>query len=431
MPFPLGFPFSLPSGSALVVSGDIQDHAYNLLATPASASMLGWQEEAAEEQELALRIYLFLIEGIRLQDAQDGNLFVKRFLEGPQEVWGQTYSNIFAIQELWDVSRIPARFLPYLKRIVGWTPDLDVITEALDDQTLRRLIAASARLWKTRGPEDTLGDIVGLITGARNRILNYFDWRWVLDETGLGHEDDGHDPWTIGEADDRTFNLRIMDDGTLNRDLVRNLARLMRPSGERIEINYLLALDRFTTDGDNTLWEASPPLWVENGTANLEGPGQGGAAALAISGSDLWNNYLATLRVRGTFYPSDPFAIWGVAFLYQDDQNHMAVYADHEGQWVLISFVAGVITALDSAPHPRGLFDPDEWSTVRIQVTPEAGQVRIVVYVDGVEIMNLLDSTFTAGPPGIVRLTTTAAVFLDSIEVMALPAETDLIDINS
>jgi phage tail-like protein len=431
---PLTLPYTLPGGSSSVA---IEDTAFNPLVTPATATMLGYTEPEAEDEALQLRIYMFLIEGIRLADATDeGNLFLKRFLEGPQTVWDTNQAHIFALKDLWDINNVPDRFLQYLKRILGWTPDLDNITSALDYDTLRRLIAASAQLWKDRGSEDALGDVLQLTTSARNRIMGWFDWRWVTDETGLGHEHEGRDPWVVGEADQQVFNVRIVDNGSLNRALVRNLCKLMRPMGERIEINYLLALDLFQTDGDNSQWiteDAAAPLDVLDGVASLEGATDALGAVLAVDGVETWDNYIFTARVKGVF-GAGGFDVWGVTFLYTDDENHYAVYATTSG-WALVSIVGGTLNILadvGSGGSPHTTATPsDMWVSVRVQVVPEAGDTRIVVYIDGTEVFNVLDSTFSLGPPGIIRLTKDADVTLDEIEVMGLPAESDTIDINS
>jgi phage tail-like protein len=412
---------------------DILDQALNLLATPAQGQMLGWQEPEAAAEALALRIYMFLIEGIRIEDQQNGQLFVKRYLDGPQSIWDLIQRTIFSVKDLWDITRIPDRFLQYLKRIVGWTPDLDHITGALDDDTLRRLIAASVALWKSRGTEDSLSSIVSLVTGARSRIWNWFDFRWVLDETGLGHEHDGRDPWTISIDDDRTYNFRIVDDGTLNRQLVRDLAKLMRPTGERVEITYLLALDLFQTNGDNAQWTTESgnalPLDVGSGVATLEGTGDSYGAVLNTPGP--WTNYVVTTRIKGE-YGVGPIDVWGVTFFYQDDQNHYAVYATGGG-WALVSFLAGVMTVIadtGGGGWPGPVF-ADLYYSIRIQASPEAGQTRIIIYIDGTEILNVLDSTWTSGPPGIIRLTKDASLTADEIEVLGLPAESDTVDLNS
>src|SRR6185503_3223185 len=211
--------------------------------------MLGFSPAIEETQRLPQIIYNFLLDSLRAADQKDGNQLLQRYLEGPQQVWYVLVNTLYSILDIIDVENAPEYLLQYLKNIVGWTKALEGITDALDSATLRRLIATSVPFWDQRGVEEGLEGILRLTTTARCYILNWFDLRIILDETALGE-----DPWLLsvpGEGDppdESTFNVRIVDDGTLNRALVRDLCRLARPSGERILITYLGFLDQFETE---------------------------------------------------------------------------------------------------------------------------------------------------------------------------------------
>jgi phage tail-like protein len=251
--------------SPLTLTGTWYDTAMNALLAPVGTPVLGFVTPAVTSALLTLRMYNFLIAGIRDADQTDvGARFIERFLEGPQSVWDAIVKTIFDIPKIWSTTDCPDDLLQYLKRIVGWTPDTDSITEALDFAGLRRLIASSVRFWKTRGPEESIEDLLRLTTAARSYVLNWFDVRALLDETLLGEEHGvGTDLWleaVPGEgADAWTYNIRIVDNGDLNRVLVRDIAKLTRPTGERVLITYLGFLDRFDDEGDETQWLFSDP----------------------------------------------------------------------------------------------------------------------------------------------------------------------------
>lgn len=421
---PATLPFTLP----IDFSGggpSITDFALNPLAIPATGQMLGFVEPVATEEELALRIYLFLIEGIRIEDQKNGDLFLKRYLDGPQAVWGQIQQSIFGLKTLWNVYEIADDYLHFMKRIVGWTPDLDDITDALDADTLRRLIAASVALWKERGTEDALGNVVSLVVAARSRIWNWFDFRWITDETGTGHEHDGRDPWTISVEDNVTLNFRIVDDGTLNRGLVKSLVNLMRPMNERVEITYLKFLDLFGVDGDDSQWEViegAGALEVEAGMASLTHASGAYVVATPIAPvATPWENYVVTARVRGT-------GEWGIVFGYEDDGNCYR-FVLSAGQ-VAGSLVAGGVvvgTLTESFPILE-----DVWYSIRVQyvVDHDADVGMGAIFVDGVLVVNIDEGGAFTGPPGILR-SAAGTVDVDEVEVLALPAESDLVDINS
>lgn len=418
---------------AAAAAAEIVDTALNPLADPTIAQMLGFVEPPTPEEALSLRIYLFLIQTLRIEDAQNGQLFVKRFLEGPQAIWALNQSKIFAIKNLWSITEIPDDFLTYLKNIVGWTKELEDITDALDNDTLRRLIGSSVALWKTRGTEDTIVSILTLVTGARIRSWNWFDFRWVSDETGLGFEQDGRDPWLIAVDNDREMNVRIMDDGALDRVTVINLVKLMRPSGERIEITYLLLLDLFNESGDDGQWEmlgrtsgdtGSDILTVASGVGTMSDGSEVETMRAnvgdAATDSLLWKDYVVSARIAGT--------AMGVMFRWTDDDNYYSFVVDEVAVTLeLNKRVAGVDSGIASIPIPVGyVVDPDAFYMYRVQVTGTS----ILCYIDGTEIFNTTDSDHALGSAGIIH-DAGGTVKVDEAEVLGLPSDTDFVDINS
>ena len=86
-------------------SGGIRIPGQQLQSSCASRdfSVLGWKEEINVEEALKLDIYLFIIESIRIEDQNQGAFFLKRFLQGPQEIWNKTQESIFSLKNLWDI----------------------------------------------------------------------------------------------------------------------------------------------------------------------------------------------------------------------------------------------------------------------------------------------------------------------------------------
>ena len=126
----------------------------------------------------------FIIQPIREADERNGADFLRRFLDGPQSEWERIDQMIRDIPNLWSVDDCPDEYLQYLKNIVGWTIELSSITDALSNNELRRLISVSGQLWKGRGSEVTLTDVLYFATGARCRYYNWFDFRWLIPTVG-------------------------------------------------------------------------------------------------------------------------------------------------------------------------------------------------------------------------------------------------------
>lgn len=406
----------------------IQDLSSNLFPTQ-TIPMIGFVSAGEGPNALALRIYPFLIEVIREADQNEGNQFVERFLNGPQLMWDSLDARVKQLPSLWSVTDIEDRFLPFLKWIVGWTSELNHITDDLDDITLRRLIAASVPFWKIRGTEDSMVDILRLTTAARLRVWNWFDLRWILGETGMGEDHMGYDPWVLSlpgppNYDEYRMNVRIVDNGSLNRRLVRNLVKLTRPASERVTISYIAFLDQFSTDDDDSQWDnnALGITVVDDGFMRLSNQQD---AVSNVAGSDDWQNYTWTARVRGN----------GFVQAYRTaSTDYYFVEFDVAGNAMSIGYVlAGVPTVLATV-NMEVTFDsilyPDLFYAVRMEVMPESGQTRIRVFWEANPVFNVLDPTHAQGAIGFASLTGEDFDIAD-VEVFFNPLEEDVIDINS
>lgn len=473
-------------------------------------------------------IFDFIIAPIRDADAREGGDFLYRYFRGHQHVWEQTDQNIRGIPKLWSIDDCPDEYLQYLKNIVGWTSEYDSFIELLSDEELRRLISISARLWKERGPEDVLIDVLYFATAARSRYWNWFDFRWVLAaagppdslwwggtaqfvffietlagtarrdgmlwevtalETGvtaqgqmlwhpsvgnyvpifnalgypgypsadpeqyhirqvvrqgteLGEEHEGRDPWIVDLPDptvagaEYESNLRIVDNGTLNRDLVRRIMRLMRPSGERWEITYLALLDQFIIDGDNTQWDVSGTSRgiVEDGVLKLGTVGDILDEATCLVPSAVWSQAMIACRARITSAPA-PLTAFGLRFHWTDSNNYYLLGVSFEGTsagsvLTLARLKAGVPALLIQQDMTTDPIYPDVFYTFRVTIVNEGANKRIKVFMDGVEFIDYLDTDPLA--QGTLNLLAQyAEVEIDEVEVIELPGESDYIDINS
>jgi len=399
-----------------------------------------------------------LIEGLRNSDQHDGNQFIERFLMGPQSIWEATMKTIFDLPQLWDVSTIPDDLLQFLKQIVGWTPDLDGITSDLDPATLRRLIAASVRFWKLRGPEETISNILSLTTGARVYVLNWFDLRFILDQTMNGEEHRGSDPWVLstpgeGEPDSQTYNIRIVDNGDLNHALVRGLAKLTRPSGERIQINYLGFLDRFESNGDETQWafQTNPQMarTVGGGVLAFSSSTSTSQRCLVTAQNNQdWARQVISWTFRTSmanpqllFYVvgdvTDPSSVQDYYNVSINTERH----ATDPNKVRLIKRVAGVNTVLstvDTVAIFGEAFRRDVDYTIRVVVTPileGSSYNSIVVYWDEEPIIGYFsDDTFSQGSIGLDLVTGIAGptdFLLDDVEMFFLPRSVDVIGLGN
>lgn len=402
----------------------IQDIAANALLTQ-TVQMLGFTEpEDIDDRRLRLRIYFFLTENIRIPD-QQGDKFVERYLRGPESIWGTVNESIRSLPGMWDVATVPDRFLQYIKNIVGWTSELDSITDPLDPLTLRRLIAASVPFWKRRGPEDTIVDVLRLVTGARIRIWNWFDYRIITDESAFGEDWNGYDPWMVSlpglpDMDENRYNVRIVDNGTLDRQIVRDLVKLTRPVGERVEISYINFLDVFEIEDDDSQW-STVNVDVADGLMTFS---PGGSAQVNVDGSGDWSNYTVVYRTKG----ANTFQ-----FYWNSSNDYYFVQMDHANNRIrlgrVVVAVQTFLVTVDMATALGVELTDALFYAIRVEVVPEGATNRIRVFFESNLVIDTTDASHTAGSIGL--LSGAGSFDLDEAEMFMNPLETDLIDINS
>ena len=147
--------------------------------------------------EFAHDIFKFLHKPMREADLKEGDSFVERFLVGPQNIFEDTQDRILTLRELFDPSKTRADLLQFLKDHVGFTKELNNITNDITENDLRKLISLAVALFKQKGTEPGYINIVRLFTGKSARVFNYFDFRMIVGEAAFGEEQLGEDAWLI------------------------------------------------------------------------------------------------------------------------------------------------------------------------------------------------------------------------------------------
>lgn len=182
-------------------------------------------------------IYKFLHKPLRDIDRKDGRLFLERFLQGAQAEFEAMQGRIDTLSTLNNPATIRADLLQYLKDHVGFTSELNNITNDLNENDLRKLITLAVALWKQKGTEPGYANIVRLFVGKSARIFNWFDFRFIVGEKAFGEEQLGEDSWFISvpgeEASQDLANnvvaLYTFEQNAKDRSLGRNEAFIHTP----------------------------------------------------------------------------------------------------------------------------------------------------------------------------------------------------------
>ena len=179
------------------------------------------------DQSFQHDMFKFIHKPIRDADIKEGRNFVERFLIGSQTIFEDTQAKIQTLGTLLDPETTPQPRL--LKDHVGFTRELNNITNDISDNDLRKLISLAVALWKQKGTEPGYANIVRLFIGKTARIFNWFDFRMIVGEKAFGEEQLGEDAWLISvpgvelsQPINNVVSLITYEGNALDRSLSRN-----------------------------------------------------------------------------------------------------------------------------------------------------------------------------------------------------------------
>jgi hypothetical protein len=309
---------------------------------------------------------------------------------GPQSVHNLVADQIASVWDVHSAVTCPDDLLQYLKDIVGFDQPLDFITDRLSLHDLRKLILLAVPLWKELFSPLGIVHAMRLLTGKSVVYYDWFHWRSILGEVYLTEEQQGYDFWVIGSLvtyfDEYHSQVRLMLDAGLDRRLVLDLLELERVSSERVEVALVDFLDQF--DDLRDLWETleGTPATIEPDKTFKMLPG---TSEKALMESDAYSDYAVVHlfkldtatsgRLRTRFYVDD----WAAGDYYEVEVGLNSL--------TLRRYVAGVPTIIANPalgfPILLGL-----WYKLRVVAVAEGGGIRIKVYIDGNEAVNLNDA---------------------------------------
>lgn len=360
-------------------------------------------------------LYKSLIRPIREADYKDGREFLRRFYIGIQEQHSAVADLIASVWDNQDAATCPEDLLIYLKDIVGWDAKYDYITEGLSTNDLRKLIKVGIPFWKRRFSAQGLTDIIRFLTGRSAIYYDWFYWRAITGEVFFSEEQLGYDFWLIGGdhsyQDEHFSQLRLMDDGTLDRQLVLDLAALHRPLSERLEIAIVDFLDQFDLARDRwtTLQGTAAAITVDKTFSIPAGTVE---RATLADHSDTVFLHRFKLDDTGVLYAYFYVEGWATGTYYR-----VEVSKDY---LQLVRYVTTTPTVL-STPVLTFPIIERLWYKLRVSCIREGSGNRIKVYVDGNNVVDLLDTTLSPSAGGLAIGAATATVEVDNVESFRAP----------
>jgi hypothetical protein len=112
------------------------------------------------------------------------------------EVWEDLiYDRATALYTIMEIANIPAKWLPLMKPLLGFTSDLSFDATTAE---LRRILSLAVPYWNAKPTELAVIDYaIRMITGNRFRVQNFFDFRMQIEKTQVGEELEDFDPHAI------------------------------------------------------------------------------------------------------------------------------------------------------------------------------------------------------------------------------------------
>lgn len=188
------------------------------------------------------------------------------------------------------------------------------------------------------------------------------------------------DDYRVGvDPDEFVSDVRIVDDGSLDRTLVENVVRLLRPSGERYNVRYLDFQDTFR---ETLRWEVvsgSAATDLDAGSLTLFDAGADSVVKTDETDDGSWTEYQAAAQ----FALSDASG-WGeLRFYYLDESNFYAVRLDPaDGSVKLDEVVGGARATLATAYLTPPAIHPGLNYFVRVATTDTGAGHQIQFFVD-------------------------------------------------
>lgn len=233
------------------------------------------------------------------------------------------------------------------------------------------------------------------------------------------------------ELDEFQMDIRVVDDGSLDRLLTQRLLNLMRPSSERLNIRYIDFYDDFEFGkGQFTTLAGSSVIEDIDGLKVLK-LGSGALEHVQIGGSDDWDEYITQFRCSvksGTQME--------LRLLVQDEDNYYAYLLDTDTKMAYLQkSVAGVRTNLappvevDIEPANLPLYQSFYMLMVSSMVNETTGTVTIRAFLDSNPLFIVDDTSFLKGTLAL-HAPAGSEMWCSETEMFQMPLESDRINPN-
>jgi len=167
-----------------------------------TAAVLGYNQAVTEFPH---ELISFIQSTIVAADRKEVSLLY-RFFYTLQQEWKSIYGKILTLPDLYKPESVEAAVLEYLRYNVAIADNLNYVWGTLGEMGKRRLIKYFIQFLVLRSTDLGLTELFETMTGRPIELFSFFDYQWIIsgdgeynEETALGEEEEGFDPWLISE----------------------------------------------------------------------------------------------------------------------------------------------------------------------------------------------------------------------------------------
>lgn len=160
---------------------------------PTGGTLNSVYEFSVGEELFPFSSYRFILKALRTMDKRSPGLLQPLLEEGVDPVWRQQiFDRLTEMQaSLYDPTSIDAKWLPWLKSMVGFTRDLNFVASETE---LRKILHDAVPYWDVKPSELALARAIRLVTGNRFKVRDWFDLRMMVDEVMVTEQLQDFDP---------------------------------------------------------------------------------------------------------------------------------------------------------------------------------------------------------------------------------------------
>jgi len=192
-----GFDFRLvPDSSLAWEDGEVVEIHITTQDISSQSYTFAWEFIVSGEPFNA-SLWPMIVKGVRDLDGGEGGT-IHGFLTLPgglDDIWkDRLFERLSSLPDLLDPLTCPVEFLPYLRGLVGLTQDLSF---QASESELRATLSGSPQMFNKKPAETSWDAAIGMVTGNRYRIRNFFDLRMASDWSYITELLENQDPHVL------------------------------------------------------------------------------------------------------------------------------------------------------------------------------------------------------------------------------------------